>query len=116
MVLTNQTWRAGFYPKCMYNTVLPIVTPDGRYLPCCFCHGDNHSLREWAKRQNLNIDHDMRLDGRTAVEIVQSESYQTLRRNFTIDGADLPYVCEDNCKIDAYESIDGGSKWKAYNV
>lgn len=112
-------WRKNFHPKCVYNEVLPMVTPDGRILPCCFCHGDNLSLREWAGRQNLDIDTDMRISGeKTIVDIMQTPSYRRLRYNFTVEDADLPYVCHDNCTDGAYESIDGvngGSKWKKYD-
>ena len=119
MDLTTAKWRSNFLPKCIYNSVLPIITPDGRYLPCCFCHGDNYDLRSWAERQNLDIDTDMRIDGkRTSSEILKSQSYQRLRKNFTIDGSDLPSTCFDNCTINSYESIagpNGGSKWKKYD-
>jgi len=89
----------GIIPKCLENNGKAFIGSDGTLWPCCWIYTLGHELKEWATKNDCDID-DINLNKYTIDEIKNSKLMTQFNQSFDTD------VCRREC---------GEQSWKNNN-
>jgi|MDTC01.2.fsa_nt_gb hypothetical protein len=96
-------------PKC-FKDMAHFLSADGNLYPCCFVYVQKDELKEWAIKNNADIN-DLNIEKNTPNQVETSNFMNKFNKSFAIK------TCYRECGKKGYNtSLTGQPKWETYKT